>query len=113
MKTPSKLQRNAMDVIKKHQQNLMSFVNTSSSTSTIIVIIIGKNVDGCLLGCTAPCSLAEVYRHFRSACRAIDVMMEAASISKTRLLAEYMAQYNQEDSHLPTRRHNDLSLIVI
>jgi hypothetical protein len=58
----------------------------------------------------APCSLVEVYQRFRGA---IAMMMEAASISKTSVnFYQTTRRSNPEDSHLLTRRRENLKSYV-
>jgi hypothetical protein len=53
----------------------------------------------------APCSLVELYRHFRGA----DLMMEAASASETSVNFYQTTRRNiPEDSHLHTPRRENL-----
>jgi hypothetical protein len=65
----------------------------------------------------APCSLVEVYRHFRGGCCLhhqsgelfIALMMEAESTSKTSVNFYQATRRNiPEDSHLHTRRRENL-----
>jgi hypothetical protein len=56
----------------------------------------------------APCSLVEVYRHFRGVCY-IALMMEAASTSETSAnFYQTALRNNPEDSHLHTCRPKNL-----
>jgi hypothetical protein len=58
----------------------------------------------------APCSLVEVYRRFRGPCSIIRaLMMEAATTSETlENFYQTTHRYNPEDSHLHTRRRENL-----
>jgi hypothetical protein len=49
----------------------------------------------------APCSVVEVYQHFRSPCCLIALMMEAVRTSETMVnLYQTTWRYNPEDNHL-------------
>jgi hypothetical protein len=57
----------------------------------------------------APCSLVEVYRRFRGTAFIIRAMMEAASTSETSVcFYQTTRSNNPDDSHLHTRRREDL-----
>jgi hypothetical protein len=56
-----------------------------------------------------PCGLVEVYQRFRGTCCLIALMMEAASTSeKLANFYQTTRRYNPEDSHLHTRRRENL-----
>jgi hypothetical protein len=60
----------------------------------------------------APCSLVELYRRFKGACclhHQIALIMEAARTSETSVnFYQTTRRYNPENSHLHTRRRENL-----